>query len=185
MNDIKASFKLWQIVLTSLAVATLLWVGVTMIAKDLAKRDVFGSSGRANLVALSSATATSTFTYLTPGAASSTIAFDSEAADLVGLNLVAQGSSTLSNLLVGFQFSNDQNDWFNYNCGDTTPTDGVITRTDGCVNSWNLATSSTLVWKTLSFNFFPIASKYARLVLGASGANAGVWSQIILRHPRN
>lgn len=130
--------------------------------------------------------ATSTLTYLTTSGATSTLSFNSEKATAIDYNISATASSSAANLLLTRQFSNDNIQWFAETC-KTATSDALVTFGQApCVLKIPLATSTAAsVGNTISVNIplDPVASKYTRLNMSVSGANAAIHIQAILKKP--
>lgn len=124
------------------------------------------------------ATATSTTSFLTPGAGTTTLTYDSyqngpnRKADSATLLVQLQASSTSSVLGIKIQYSQDGIDWYGDNLQVAT-------------SSTNIATDNSYSWtaaSTASLNkaiVFPVPTRFSRAVFTDTGANASIWAQVV------
>lgn len=160
-------------------------VGAIILAVSLSI--AWASSARANPYDInqSNVTATTSVTYIAPGTATSTQTYDSYAggnsnASSDGVLLVQfVASSTSSVLNIAVQYSMNGIDWY----GDDLLTS--LNSTTSPVKSINV--DNTYTWTaagtatTSKAILIPTPTRYARAVIGITGAAGAVWSDIVAR----
>lgn len=122
--------------------------------------------------------ATSTKTFAEAGAASSTIIANCDGADMLDFNLMVAASSTATVVNWEYSFSYDGIDYF-YEDGKTVASIATITHNPShVVHSW---TPGTTEEQTKNVTVTPIASKYCKVEIGTTGANANLWAEFLSR----
>ncbi len=120
--------------------------------------------------------ATTTKTFVEVGAATTTMAFDCDGAELLDMNIMLAASSTATNLIWNYQFSYDNIDWF-YEDGKTIDSISAVTHNAGAVtHSW---TPGTTTETTKNVTITPVASKYCKVNFENLGANGNLWVVIL------
>lgn len=136
--------------------------------------------------------ATTSPTYLTAGSATTSLAFASNDAESIDLNLIATASSSSATLQYTIEFSNSVNcpdgnaDWFPED-GYTNTSNTLVTHGNGArLHSWNLATSTNAVASNFTrknLSITPVASACTRINFSLSGANSSLWAEAVLAEP--
>ena len=148
--------------------------------------------------AAQSATATSTLKYMTPGTATTTVVYDTWAQlgtnqtsdgnryipDSVTLKEYLKASSTATVLVTNVEYSDDNIDWYQNNLD--TYAAGAIAIAAPNTYTWTFATSTIggvlngdgtdVGAKVISLK---VPTRFIRVVLSLTGANGGVWVQLL------
>lgn len=125
--------------------------------------------------------ATTTVAYLQTGdtATSSITAFGGRATS-ADFDLVATASSTASRILYTLQFSPNGDDWYNEDCSSVTSDVLVTHGAAPCTHTWTPGTTA-LSYK--NFSISGIQSKWFKVKISVTGANASVYGTAVLNEP--
>lgn len=171
----------------------------------LALLAVFGVAGTAHAnpsyfaTATSTAAATTTPAYMTPGTATTTTpVYDAYAqttnggltakADYAGLLVQFTASSTASKLTGNVEYSQDGIDWYRNYVFDPSQTSATSTANN--INapfmiSWQFASSTvggaaqTNTNRSTAAMLIPTPFRYTRVVFSMTGANGAVWAELV------
>lgn len=147
-------------------------------------------------VPVQTATATTTVTYMTTGAATTTLTFDSYYINSLGTNTKTDSitlftqflaSSTASVLGINFEYSQDGVDWYSNNLsfGNTATTSSVIYLQPPSSLSWTFASSTTN--GVLQATTTPekkavtvqLPTRFVRAIYTLTGTPGAIWAQFI------
>jgi hypothetical protein len=139
---------------------------------------------------------TTTIAYLTPGAGTTTLAFNSVFADTVDLDIIQKASSTLSILKWRYEYSDNGIDWYGDNIENTTNATTTVVVRDFSEYSWTFASStagtsgatSASGDRALKHVRVPdFSARYFRVVfyVPPGSANAGVWAHAVVKSNNN
>ena len=146
--------------------------------KELTAPTVGGNTFTVEHEWLGNNSATTTKIFLTSGAASSTTAFNCDNAESIDLNLMSVASSTATVLNWTYEFSDDNIDWFYQDGFQIVSTSAVTHGAGPILHSWTPNTTSEI---NKNVSILPVASKYCRISIGATGADGSIWGGIILK----
>ena len=141
----------------------------------------------------STATATTTLIYMTPGTATTTLVYDaykfdgtSEVNGSLFFNLAIQlkASSTATVLVTKFEFSNDGVDWYENNLNTyaagaiaiVVPNSYTWTYASTTVGGAAIGASEDRGTKIISV---PVPTRYVRAVFSLTGASGGIWAEAL------
>lgn len=145
---------------------------------------------------VSSATATGTVSYMTPGTATTTLTLDSYYVNSAGTPTKADsavlltqftGSSTSSVLGIALEYSQDGIDWYSdaLNSNNSTTTPGVWNISTRNAYSWTFSNTQTiggaggtLATTTRAVNI-QTPTRFVRAVYSITGANGAIWEQFV------
>lgn len=169
-----------------------IWVaiGVVVVAIILASLGVQVASAQPSTVVLqTTASATTTVSYLGNGTGTSTYQFDNPAfssgkvanmqtTDTVALFLQVAASSTATVYTVTPQYSNNNVDWYNVGSQGTASASGVVAVSTSTTFTWTPGTTAT---SSMTFNLPTVATMHERVLLSASGAAGAVYAEVTLK----
>lgn len=148
------------------------------------------------------ATATSTLAYMAPGAATTTIVYDSyeqfgtnqansgnqTIPNTVALGIQGIGSSTASVISVTCEFSDDNIDWYQ---NELFPATTSVPQLLTFPNSFTFTNASSTIGGLTVANGYkkllecPVPLRYVRAIISDTGASAAVWATFIPTKQRN
>ena len=164
----------------------LLTVGVTLVSLSNVSKASGGpfALGIKTLNGLDSASATTTYTSLTPSgteAASSTLTMYTEGVETIQFNFLVQASSTNSILNWHYAFSNNNIDWYDESCTPTVTSNVLLTEgATYCRHQWAIPVTAP---STKSVKLDSIAAKYTRLYIGSQVGSTTITVNASLKTP--
>lgn len=130
--------------------------------------------------------ATTTPTHFKTTTATTSLVFDTSAADLISININFNSSTTPPTLYWINEFSQNLNDYF-WETGTTIDSSTSVTHGVGpVINKWVYASTTLTVNGAIrkSISIEPIASRLGRISFWVSGASADLWVNAIVRERR-
>lgn len=185
-----------------------LWAGVVLAAMAVIGVLFSGfSAAHANPIDMNvvqSAAATTTLVYMTPGTATTTIAYDSFNGDSNGSDsavLLTQFTASSTSSILGIRLEYSQGvtgvdcvasptvcDWYADNLNALATTSSTNTITTSGTFSWTFASTSQAAAAVSATNniglkatIIPVPTRYVRAIYTITGANGAVWKSIVAK----
>ena len=129
----------------------------------------------------STAAATTTIVYMTPGTGTTTLAYDSldNGSDSAVLLTQFTASSTSATLAIRLQYSQNGIDWYDDNLLSSTNSTTTAVKTVNVANSY--AWAAAAAGANLKAIDVPTPTRYVRAIYSVTGANAGVWASLVAK----
>lgn len=177
-----AKYGLILMVACVLAVIALVAWGLARDAADRVKETVGGPFALGACYLGSAEQSTSSplaFTYLTKGAASTTMDCYVGRGDIVDFNIQAVGSTTAADLTWENSFCDENKDCFGEDGKTVNSNTSTTHSATTTVHNWVLTTATTSKNVTID----PLAAYWVRIKFGVRAANAAIWIKGVPRQP--